>query len=96
MVLCGDGFMDFIYRPKSKILKTLKNIKNLKSRLFESWLYFRPQVNGVGEEKNIYSVGPSITGWRLALSKGPNRIGVLLFSPSIHLKVEAEPASETL
>jgi hypothetical protein len=24
-VLCGDGFMDFIHRPKSKILKILKN-----------------------------------------------------------------------
>jgi hypothetical protein len=27
---------------------------------------------------------------------GPNRIGALLFSPSIHLRTEAEPASETL
>jgi hypothetical protein len=25
MKLCGDGFMDFIHRPKSKILKILKN-----------------------------------------------------------------------
>jgi hypothetical protein len=24
-VLCGDGFMDFTHRPKSKILKILKN-----------------------------------------------------------------------
>jgi hypothetical protein len=24
IILCGDGFMDFIHRPKSKILKTLK------------------------------------------------------------------------
>jgi hypothetical protein len=23
--LCGDGFVDFIHRPKSKILKILKN-----------------------------------------------------------------------
>jgi hypothetical protein len=23
--VCGDGFMDFIHRPKSKILKILKN-----------------------------------------------------------------------
>jgi hypothetical protein len=22
--LCGDGFMDFMHRPKSKVLKTLK------------------------------------------------------------------------
>jgi hypothetical protein len=25
LVLCDDGFMDFIHRPKSKILKILKN-----------------------------------------------------------------------
>jgi hypothetical protein len=25
IILCGDGFMDFIHRPKSKILKILKN-----------------------------------------------------------------------
>jgi hypothetical protein len=25
IVLCGDGFMDFIHRLKSKILKILKN-----------------------------------------------------------------------
>jgi hypothetical protein len=31
---------------------------------------------------------------RLALSKGL-RIGVLLLSPSIHLRTETEPASET-
>jgi hypothetical protein len=24
-LLCGDGFMDFIHRPKGKILKILKN-----------------------------------------------------------------------
>jgi hypothetical protein len=29
------------------------------------------------------------------LSKGPNRVDVLFFFPSIHLKTEAEPASET-
>jgi hypothetical protein len=47
--------MEFIHRPKSKILKILKN---LKSQLFGSWLCFRPQVNGGGEEKNTYFVGP--------------------------------------
>jgi hypothetical protein len=52
---CGDGFMDFIYRPKSKILKILQK---LKSQRFESWLCFHPQVNGGGEEKNTYSAGP--------------------------------------
>jgi hypothetical protein len=30
------------------------------------------------------------------LGKGPNRVGVLFFFPSIHLKTEGEPASETL
>jgi hypothetical protein len=45
--------MDFIHLPKSKILKT---VKKLKSQRFGSWLYFRPQVNGEGEEKNTYSV----------------------------------------
>jgi hypothetical protein len=30
------------------------------------------------------------------LSKGLNRVFVLLFSPSIHLRMEAELASETL
>jgi hypothetical protein len=46
--------MDFIHLPKSKILK----IKKLKSRRFESWLCFRPQVKGGEEQKNTYSVGP--------------------------------------
>jgi hypothetical protein len=48
--------MDFIHRPKSKILERLK-IKKLKSQRFGSWLCFRPQVNGGGEEKNTYSLG---------------------------------------
>jgi hypothetical protein len=54
-ILCGDGFMDFIHRPKSKIVKILKK---LKSQRFGSWLCFLPQVNGGGEERNTYSVGP--------------------------------------
>jgi hypothetical protein len=48
--------MDF-HRPKSKILE-YENIKKLKSQFFGSWLCFRLQVNGGGEEKNTYSVGP--------------------------------------
>jgi hypothetical protein len=64
--ICGDGFMDFIDSPKSKILK----IKKLKSRRFGSWLCFLPQVKGGGEEKL----------WRLALSKGPNRTSLHNFS----------------
>jgi hypothetical protein len=32
-ILCGDGFMDFIHRPKSRILQ---NIKKLKSQRFGS------------------------------------------------------------
>jgi hypothetical protein len=43
--------MDFINRPKSELLKILK------SQRFGSWLCFRPQVNGRGEEKNTYSIG---------------------------------------
>jgi hypothetical protein len=54
ITLCGDGFMGFIRRPKSKILK---NIKQLKSQRFGNGLCFRPQVNEVGEEKKTYSVG---------------------------------------
>jgi hypothetical protein len=56
--LCGDGFIDFIHRLKSKILKILNDFKKLKLQRFGSWLCFRPQVNGGGEEKNTYSVGP--------------------------------------
>jgi hypothetical protein len=47
--MCGDGFMDFIHRLKSKISK----IKQSKSRSFGSWLCFRPQVNAGGEDKII-------------------------------------------
>jgi hypothetical protein len=53
LTLCGDGFVDFIHRPNSKVLKI---IKKLKSQRFGSWLCFRLQVN-VGE-KDTYSVGP--------------------------------------
>jgi hypothetical protein len=74
ILLCGDGFMDFIHRPKGKILKKLK------SQRFGSWLCFHPQVNGVGEEKNLLCWG--------------QRVGSSLFS--VHLRREAEPASETL
>jgi hypothetical protein len=45
--------MDFIHRPMSKIL----NLK-IKITTLGSWLCFRPQVNGRGEEKNTYCVGP--------------------------------------
>jgi hypothetical protein len=44
--------MDFIHRPKSKILKILKK---LKSQRFGSWLCFRRQVNGGGDGKNTSS-----------------------------------------
>jgi hypothetical protein len=37
--------------------QNIKNIKKLKSLSFASWLCFRPQVNGGGEEKHKYSVG---------------------------------------
>jgi hypothetical protein len=54
-LLCDDGFVDYIYRPENKILKILEK---LKLQRFGSWLCFRPQVNGGGEEKNTYSVEP--------------------------------------
>jgi hypothetical protein len=50
--LCGDGFMHFIHRPKSKILKKLK------SQRFGSWLCFRPQVNGRGRRRRKQSQLP--------------------------------------
>jgi hypothetical protein len=54
IILCGDGFMDYIHRAKSKILKS---IKKLKSHRFGSWLCFRPQVNG-GVEEHLLSWAP--------------------------------------
>jgi hypothetical protein len=62
--------------------------------------FFRTSVNEIDQciftavessFKNIFK-GPGME----ASSKGPNRVGVLLFSPSIRLKMEAEPASKTL
>jgi hypothetical protein len=81
--------MDFIHRPKSKILK-------IKITTFRKLALLLSSGEWRGEEKNTYSVGPVRQSWPPSLSKGPNRIGVLLFSPSIHLRTEAEPASETL
>jgi hypothetical protein len=46
----------------------------IKTRRFGNWISFRPQV----------------TGLRLALSKGPNRVGV-----SPQLRTETDPVSET-
>jgi hypothetical protein len=88
-MLCGDGFMDFIHRPKGKILK---------SQRLGIGFCFRPQVLEGEKRRTPVLLGPLEMGqwWRLALYKGPNRIGVLNFSPSIHLRTEAEPASETL
>jgi hypothetical protein len=37
--LCGGGFMGFIHRPKSKILKILKNIIYHRQNLLEDGLY---------------------------------------------------------
>jgi hypothetical protein len=71
-MLCGDGFMDFVHRPKSKILKNIKRIKKFKSHVSE-----------VGSASVLRGTEA-------------NRIGVLIFSPSIHPMTEAEPASETL
>jgi hypothetical protein len=43
--------MDFMHRPKSKMLKIFKNYK-LKSQRFGSWLCFHPRANGGEEQKN--------------------------------------------
>jgi hypothetical protein len=73
--------MDFIHRPKSKILKILKNLNHKVSEAGSASV-----LRGMDVEKRR---APT-------LSQGPNRIAVLLFSPSIPLRTEAEPASETL
>jgi hypothetical protein len=58
--------------------------------------------SGEGGGEDTYSVGPlrkswsqsiSITGLRLAHSKGPNWVGV--FSPHLHLRTKTDPVSET-
>jgi hypothetical protein len=78
--------MDFIHRPKSEKLKILK----IKITTIRKMALLPSSGQWRGKEKNTYSA------WRLALSDGPNRVGVLLFSPSIYLRTEAEPASEWL
>jgi hypothetical protein len=64
---------------------------------FGNWICFLPQVRG----EDTYSVGTirkgelqgSVTNPRLALPKGPDKVGV--FSPP-HLRKETDPLSETL
>jgi hypothetical protein len=82
--------MDFILRPKSKILKILRNLNhNVSEATCASVLRWMERK----KRRTPILLGPC---WRLALSKGPNRVAVLLFFLSIHLRTEAEPASETL
>jgi hypothetical protein len=52
MELCGDGFMDYIHRLKSKILKILK------SQRFGSWIFFRSQVNEGAKQNRCSSLLP--------------------------------------
>jgi hypothetical protein len=72
--------MDFIHRPKSKILK-IKNLLEIKITTFRK-LALLPRSSewrGKREEHVVHL----------------EQVGVLV-SPSIHLRKEAEPASETL
>jgi hypothetical protein len=48
---CGDGFMDFIHRPRSKILK-------IKIATFRKLALLPSSGEWRGKEENIYSVGP--------------------------------------
>jgi hypothetical protein len=69
------GFSNFANRPDYKQLEE-------KTRRFGNWMCFRPQVRG-----DTYSVGSQ---WlRLALFKGPKRVGV-----SPHLRTETDPVSD--
>jgi hypothetical protein len=84
--------MDFVHRPKIKILKILK-IKITTSRK----LVLLPSSGELRRRREEHLLcWAYLHHWTTALSKGPNIIGVILFSPSFHLRTEAEPASETL
>jgi hypothetical protein len=45
-------------------------------------------MEGRREENLLCWLTWVVQGWRIAMSKGPNRVGFLLFSPIIHLKAE--------
>jgi hypothetical protein len=86
--------MDFIHRPKSKNIKKLKNQNHNVSEAGSASV-----LRWVEGEKGKHLLcwtrqtdPASITGQLMSA----NRTGVLLFSPSIHLRTEAEPASEML
>jgi hypothetical protein len=49
-----------------------------------------------GEKRRTHIVLGPLDRASQVQSKGPNTIGVLLFSPSIHLRTEAEAVSEKL
>jgi hypothetical protein len=78
--------MDFINCPESKMLKLKIKIVTFRK------LAVLPSSGEWRGRREEY-----LLCWeRLPLSKEPNRVGVPPFSPSIHLRTEAEPASETL
>jgi hypothetical protein len=64
------GFLDFFHRPKNKIT-------TIKITTFRKLVLLPSSGKRWGVEWNTYSVGS------LALSKGPNRVGVPLFPPPL-------------
>jgi hypothetical protein len=83
MVCNTQNYWDFGPYPSSGILEIIKH--KVSENGFVSVLMWG--------EKDIYSVRSiRITGWMLALSKRPKRIGI--FHP--HLRTETHPVSETL
>jgi hypothetical protein len=70
----SNGVLDFFHRPKNKIT-------GIKITMFRKLVLLPSSGDMRGEGRNTYSVGSRL---RLALSKGPNRVGVPpfpLFSP---------------
>jgi hypothetical protein len=76
------GFSDFVHRPDSKSLEEKRDVSETGS---VSVLRWRETLTLLGPLERAV-----VQWWRLALSKGPNRVGV-----SLHLKTETDPVSET-
>jgi hypothetical protein len=74
------------YSTKSKIRYLITNVtyawkilNKYKTQLFRNWFCFRLQVRRRAQQSRL---SKSVGDWfRLALSKGPNRVGVSLSSP---------------
>jgi hypothetical protein len=76
-------------RRTSTCISIIRYSKNTRAQRFGNWICFRPQVRGI-ETPNL--LDPLEKGLRLALSKGPNKVGV----SSPHLRTETDTFSETL